>query len=292
LPAERPGSWRTIGAGEDGERLGQALEDLASPSLFGGMQVLCVRQADTLRDEDQARVLAALPALGAGGCLVLVARSADQRRRLLAACVRAGAAFGFPALTDPRAVEPWVIRLARERGHEITPAAARELVERSGLDLGVLAGEMEKVSLHAGAGVRIEPAHVQAVVAAVRTHGIDELTDRLTRRDAAGAALALRQLLDEGEPPIRVLAFLGANVRRALHVSELAAAGLSGDEIARRLAIPPWLVGRIGGRGKPQDLVRTLMVLRRLDLELKSARESSGAFEAALLEIVAAQKSA
>jgi DNA polymerase-3 subunit delta len=155
----------------------------------------------------------------------------------------------------------------------------------------VLAGEIEKLALHAGAGIRIEAAHVQAVVAAVRAHRVEELTDRLTQRDAAGAALALRQLLDEGEPPIRALAFLAANVRRTLHVTELAAAGLSDDAIARRLGMPPWLVRRIGRRGDRAALVQTLMVLRRLDLELKSAREDSAAFEAALLEIVTAQTS-
>src|SRR5206468_12556561 len=100
LPAGRPGTWSTLRADEDAGRLASALADLASPTLFGGPQVLVVRQADALRDDDQGRVLEALPVLGAAGGLVLVARNADQRKRLLAACVRAGAAYGFPPV-DP-----------------------------------------------------------------------------------------------------------------------------------------------------------------------------------------------
>ena len=243
-----------------------------------------MRHADALREEDQARVLDALSNPGAGA-LILVARAADQRRRLFAACLRAGAGFGFAPL-DPRAAQPWVGRLARERGHEITPAAVQELLERAGADLGVLAGEIEKLSLHAGPRARLEPSHVRAVVTAARAHGIEELTDRLARRDVAGAARVLRQLLAEGEPAIKVVAFVASNLRRALHVAELAAAGLGEGEIARRLGMPPWLVAKNAGRGRAADLIRALLVLRRLDLELKSARDADAAFEAALLEIV------
>jgi DNA polymerase III subunit delta len=246
-----------------------------------------VRHVDALREPEQAELLAALPGLGAGGTLVLVARSADQRRPLFAACVKAGAAFGFPPV-ELRAAPPWVVRLARERGHEVAPAAVQELVERSGSDLGVLAGEIEKLSLRAGRGKRIDADQVRTLVAAARPHGVEELTDRLARRDLRGAARILRQLLAEGEPPIRLLAFLGANLRKALHVAELAEAGARKDEIGRRLGMPTWLVERNLTRGRAADLVRALRVLRRLDLELKSARDAEAAFETALLEIAGA----
>ncbi len=292
VPAGRPGTWRTLWGDQEAGGLAAALEDLGSPSLFGGPQVLLVRHADALGAEEQAHLLEVLPTLGAGGTLVLVARAADQRNRLFVACVRAGAGFGFPALDDPRAVQPWVVRLAREAGRQIAPAAVQELIERSGTDLGVLAGELEKLGLHAGPGTRIEVAHVRAIVAAVRGHEVDELTDRLARRELPGAARVLRQLLAEGEPPIRLVAFLAANLRRALHVAELAEGGLGPDEIAGRTGMPAWLVGRTLGRGRAADLVRALMVLRRLDLELKSPRSPEAAFDAALLEIAGASRRA
>ncbi|HSV07688.1 MAG TPA: DNA polymerase III subunit delta [Candidatus Binatus sp.] len=281
----RPGTRRTLWGDEDAPRLAAALADLASPPLFGGAQVLVVRRADALRDEAEAHVLEALPTLGPGGTLVLVARVADQRRRLAAACLKAGAAYGF-ARVDERGAAEWVARLARERKVETTPAATQDLLDRSGVDLGVLAGEIDKLALHVGEGARIEPKHVRSVVAAVRQHAVDDLTTHLARKNAAGAARALRLLLAEGEPPVRLLAFLGANFRRALHVAELSEAGLGQAEIAARLHMPPWLVGRIAGQGRARDLERSLHVLRRLDLELKSTRPAEAVFEAAVLEIV------
>jgi DNA polymerase-3 subunit delta len=280
-----------VWAGEDPERLAAALEDLASPPLFGGPAALAVRRAEALTEAEQASVLARLSRLGAGGCLVLVARAADPRRKLFAACARAGAAFAFPAVTDRRTLGSWVVRLARDDGREIAPAAVEELLDRTGSDLGALSGELEKLVLHAGPGVRIEPAHVREVVSAVRPHAVEELTDRLARRDLGGAARALRRLLAGGEPPVRLLAFVAANLRRALHVAELAEAGLGPDEIARRLGMPGWMVRRNLGRGRAADLAHALVVLGRLDLDLKRSRPAEAAFEAALLEIAAASGS-
>ena len=277
-------SGRTLWADEDAERVFAALEDLASPPLFGGAQSLVIRHADALREPEQEGILARLPALGAGGSLILVARTVDQRRRLFAACLRAGAAFGFPRV-DARGAQSWVVRFARERGHEVVPVAVQELVDRSGTDLGVLASEVEKVSLHVGPGVRIEPLHVRAVATAARAHEVQELTDRLATGDRAGAMRILRSLLAEGEPPIRAAAFLAAHLRRALHVAELEERGLGPEAIAAHLGIPSWLVQRIGGRGRARDLERALGVLRRLDLELKSSRPAEAVFEVALLEM-------
>src|SRR5207248_1668099 len=78
-------------------------------------------------------------------------------------------------------------------GHEIAPAAVEELVERAGPALGVLAGELDKLSLHVGPGARIGAEHVRAMATSARSHKVEELTDRLARRDLPRAARAQRQ---------------------------------------------------------------------------------------------------
>ena len=192
--------------------------------------------------------------------------------------------MAFPRV-DERGAQAWVVRFARERGHDIVPAAAQELVDRSGPDLGVLASDVEKVSLYAGTGARIQSAHVRAVVSAARAHQAYELTDCLAARDRAGAIRLLRTLLVEGEPPIRAAAFLAAHLRRALHVAELEGRGVAPEAITAQLGISPWLLRKIGRRGDPRRLEAALGVLRRLDLELKSSRPADAVFEAALLEM-------
>ena len=225
-----------------------------------------------------------IPELDDRARLVLVAKGLDQRRRLHAACAKTGAAVGF-ARPEPRAVASWVTTLARERGHAIAAAAVERLIDRAGLELARLDDELEKLSLAVGAGEAIDVRHVEAMVATTRSRAIEDLTDRLGRRDLSGAIRVLRSLVSAGEPPLRILAFVASNLRRALHVSELLAAGVPEAEVAGRLGMPPWLVSRQANRGTPEALEAALAALAELDIALKSSRPEAAAFETVVLEI-------
>lgn len=289
-PDDRPGTWRTVWADDDGAQLASALDDLSSPLLFGGAPVVVIRRAEALSAAQEARISDLLPVLGQGGRLVLVARALDQRRKLLVACAKDGASVPCLRLPDVATARRWLTRLAKDRGHELTSGAADALIDRTGLDLAQLAGDLEKASLYAGAGVALDASHVEATVAATRAHAIDELTDRLSRGDLAGATRSLRALLSEGEPPIKIAAFLASSLRRALHVAELADAGLGPEDIAGRIGMPSWMVRKNMGRASAVGLEGALGALRRLDLELKSSRPAAASFEAAIFAIVAATK--
>ncbi len=278
---------RVVWGDDDAERLAEAVEDLVSPSLFGGTTALVIRRAEALSSAGEDAVLAVLPRLGDGARLVLVAKALDQRKRLHGACVKAGAVAAFPRPADPRAAATWVAALARERGHAIAPAGIERLLERTGIDLARIDDELEKLSLHVGAGVAIDVRHVEAMVAALRAHAVEELTDRLARRDVSGAMRTLRGLVADGEPPLRIVAFLASNFRRALHVSELLAGGLREDEVAGRLGMPAWLVARQARRGAPAALEAGIAALAELDVALKSSRPDVATFEAAVLRLAA-----
>src|SRR5262249_17496899 len=120
---------RTLWAGDDTGKLPAALDDLSSPLLFGGTQVLVVRRAEALGSGDEEMVLAACGRVRLPACLLLIARGLDGRRRLLAAFERDRGAFAFPRVTDAATLRDWVVRLARERGHAIRPQAADLLIE-------------------------------------------------------------------------------------------------------------------------------------------------------------------
>lgn len=279
-------SWRTLWAHEDGDRLGNAIDDLTSPLLFGGSSGLVVRHVEALTESTQEAVLSRLDAVGHGGRLILVGGAVDARRRLPGACQRAGAAFAFAPQTDGATVRRWVGQLARERGHAIASAAVDELLDRVGMSLGALDMELEKLSLHAGPGREISVTAVQAVVGSTRARGVEELTDRIGRGDLGGALFTFRQLMADGEAPIRILAFLASNLRRALHVAELSGQGLRPEEIGRRIGMPPWLVQKQMGRGSAPHLRRALRQLRTVDLELKRSRPAEAVFERALFGVV------
>src|SRR5262249_47119298 len=220
------GAARILWAPEDAVRLPAALDDLASPMLFGGSQVLVIRRAEALSAKDEELVLAAAGRVQPPACLILVARGLDGRRRVLAAFERAGGAFAFPRVTAPATLREWIGRLAGERGQEIRPAAVDLLLERMTPDLATLASEIEKASLYAGAGVAIDVGHLEAVAALGRTAAVEALADRLARRDLRGAHRALAGLLGAGGPPVRIGALFAAGPRPGPPRPGLAGAGL------------------------------------------------------------------
>lgn len=288
LAAERPPTtWTTAWADQDAARLPAALAELRAPLLFGGVPGLVIRRAEALPVPVEDQLLQAVGVPGAGR-VVLVGRTMDQRRKLVASLMRAGAARAFARPADDAAVRRWVSRMAQDAGGAIAPAAVDVLLARCGSDLAQLSGEIEKAALWAGAGARIEVAAVEATVAGTRSEAVEELTERLARGDLAGASRTLRGLLSSGEPPIKLAAFLAANLRRALHVAELAECGLGPEAVAERLGMPAWLVRKQLGRGRARDLEAALDAMRRLDVALKSSRPPAAAFEATLLEVARA----
>lgn len=281
---------RTRWADDAGGSLADALGDLESPLLFGGAPALVIRRAEALGGREEALVLEAAGRIRPPACLVLVARALDARRTLRTAFERQGAVVACPRVTDARALRAWGERLARELGHAIRPAALDLLVERTTLDLSGLASELDKVSLHVGAGTTIEPSHVEAVACIGQQAAVEAVADALARGDGAGAHRAVAAMLAAGEPPIRLVAFLAANLRRALHVTELRERGLDDDAVAGRLGMPAWLIRRIRTTRSAADLERSLEALRGLDLGLKRSRPPAAAFHSALQTLGAATR--
>lgn len=276
---------RVCWAGEGVERLHEAVEIVVTPDLFARATRLVVRRVEQVDDSEQELLLGGLAQVRAPAQIVLVGGAIDLRRRLFAYCHREGGALGFAALGDRRELQEWVGKLARERAREMTSGAVDALVDRVGSDLGAIAAEIEKLDLARPPGERLLPAHVDASVASTRELEVAELTDHLARRDPAAALRCLRQLLADGEAAPRILAFVAANLRRALHVAELREAGCAPAEIARRLGMPPWLVERAAGRGASSRLAAGLQALRRADAALKGSRSADALFERAILEI-------
>jgi DNA polymerase III delta subunit len=223
------------------------------------------------------------------GRLVLVGGNVDRRKRWYTAARGSAAEFVCAPLTDGREVRAWVEALAAERALRLSSDAVVELMERCGLDLALLEGELEKLAA-AGLAQPVDRDVVGRLVARVRTHAVEELTDRLARGDGTGATRVLRQLLEADEPPLRILGFLAANLRRALHVAEEQERGGSVEAIAARLGMPDWLVRRQLGRGPAARLERALAVLAELDLALKNSRPEAAVFEAALGDLTSSAR--
>jgi DNA polymerase-3 subunit delta len=150
--------------------------------------------------------------------LLVVAAKVDRRSRWVRA-------FADPAVLvrcDPPREARQVVAFARaeavRQGVALARGAAELLVERTGRDLGMLRQEIAKVSLIAGPGETVTPAHAAAGTGDFAEESIFALTDAVGEGRSAAALCALARILRTGAPPPVVLAALAAHTRRLVRL--------------------------------------------------------------------------
>ena len=110
-----------------------------------------------------------------------------------------------------------------------------------GNDLRLLDQEIDKLLLYAN-GQPVTETDVRTLVSHAREESVFDLVDCVGRRQADEALHLLHQLLDRGEPPLKLMAMLARQVRIMIQVSDLQASRMTQAQIAKRLKLHPYVV--------------------------------------------------
>ncbi len=260
---------RYHGADCDPDAIAEAIE---TPSLFGGRTLLVIRGAEALPERCHERLIQALERQAPQVTVAIVARGADQRRRLFARCREIGRKV---PVDHPRHGEmaEWADRLARERGRRLSEDGRGRLLECVGRDLLVLASEIDKLVAAVPAERTIGAEDVLRVSAPGREHGTFEMTDAVCARDPARASRLLAHALDEGAQPIALIGALAATLRPILAGADLMARGRRLEDAERAVGVNPYQrrafqqgVRAYGTR----ELRRAMVHLADIDLAIKT----------------------
>jgi len=141
-----------------------------------------------------------------------------------------------------RSLIGWLRAHAAGERLELAEDAAQLLVTLVGEEPAALAAELDKAALAGGAdNKRIGAGEIRAVVGEHRSREIFELTRAVELRDARSALPLLDRLLSAGEEPLRILAILAGQARRATPAASRLACCWKAE---RRL--------KLGGLGRPE----------------------------------------
>jgi DNA polymerase-3 subunit delta len=197
----------------------EALDLAQTPSLMAPFQVLFLRNVKTLygrgtkkeefaaidayfrRPNPQALVLFVADHIGLPQDL----RRMDMTDKERAEKIRETLADGcgiveLQRVSDDDAIV-WVRREAETNGITFTEDAARELVDALSAEMLMVASELEKLLLYAGAmgQSQVEVADVETMVSAAKQRSLYELTDAISLKDAPRALALLSGLLNASE---------------------------------------------------------------------------------------------
>jgi DNA polymerase III subunit delta len=261
-------------------------------------RLVVVRRAQALPAREAEALSAYARDPNPASCLLLLADEgllASRERRSdhwLVGALPAAALVALP-LRKGRALEDWLKQRAAAEGLTVSDEAARLLVQWVGDDGARLLGEARKAALlggpeHRGVGVD----EVKAVVGEHRMGEVFELTRAVERRDVGQALRTLDRLLAT-EEPVFLLSLLTRNVRVALTVRDLAAAGQTAEQIARAVRpVPPPVVegimARVGGAAGaalPRQLARCCEV----EWRCKSGGQARAELTALVVELCGAR---
>jgi DNA polymerase-3 subunit delta len=164
-----------------------------------------------------------------------------------------------------------VLQRARKLGLELGEPEAALIVDRLGTDLGLIQGELERISLTIHPQKRLTPPQLESLIADCREFSVFDLLEPITLKDRKGAVRVVESLLGNGVEPLAVLAVLVNGVR------ELWAARLVSDtaELRKHVSKPEFVLRKLIDQARRIDSAefpRMWEALYEAERTLKSSR--------------------
>ena len=223
----------TNAAGRD-QLTGALLSTARTLPMMAARRVVIVHEAERLLapkrakdDEDQGEL--DLPKKGKRGAtpaeeleayvetpepmttLIFVAGALDANRRIVKLLRKHADVVDCGSLASPRDAAIWIQKRLEKDELTIDPKALNLLLQTTGLSLGRIRAEIEKLVLYAAGDAVITAAHVKdLVIPENESEGVFALIDAVRNSNAPRALLEISALIDAGVQPPLILGQLRA----------------------------------------------------------------------------------
>lgn len=260
----------------DGKGLDAARAISAARTLpmMADKRLVLLRRFDAMAPTEQNQLAEYLTAPSDSACFVLVGDKLDGRSKLAKAAKKAGCLIDAKPLRGGELRE-FIRAEAKAREHNIAPQAIEALLDAVGDDLAAIDDAMERLSLFVGAGQRIDADAVTQCVTRIRVESIWSLVDAIGLKDRRKGVAAAQSLLDDREPPLRLLAMVARQLRMVARMREALSEGLRPQDAAKRAGAPPFKAGDLtesARRFTADSLGDAFALLAEADRALKGSK--------------------
>jgi len=243
-----------------------------TPTLLSPRQILLLRDAESLGEEDVEHLEELLDSLPDFTLLIFEEAKLDRRTRVARLLLDENRVQKHVA-DSPKDAE--AIRkageMARRLGLRLGHPRAEELVAAVGPNLGFLRTELEKLRSFVGGGKEVTSDDLTSVVVAARQFVIFDLVGLIAERRRAEALRMLQRLLVQGENPIPIVGLLTWLYRQLLIAQALPPGTPPGKA---RVGGPPERkeqLLRVARKMSREQLREAFAALADADLSLKSS---------------------
>ncbi|MCI8638386.1 MAG: DNA polymerase III subunit delta [Coprococcus sp.] len=175
--------------------------------------------------------------------MIFVEEELDKRGKLYKAVKAKGRVVEMKR-QDERTLVRWILQLAKQEKKQMSETAARYLLEKTGDDMENILQEMEKLTCYCMSRGEMTEADIEEICTTRVTNHIFDMVDAVANREQKKALDYYYDLLALKEPPMRILYLLTRQFRILMEVKELERLGLPPKEMASKVGIMPFLVGK------------------------------------------------
>jgi len=220
--------------------------------FFAGRRVILIEDSKLFKKggDELAEYLEALPE---STNFVFVEEEVDKRSRLFKAVSKQGNAVEFVTQTDETLMK-WIgARISRE-GKNITQAAYRTFIAKTGTDMENIEKELEKLICYCMEKEVIEPEDVEAITTEQISNKVFEMVDAIASHRQKQAMDMYYDLLALREAPMRILFLITRQFQILLTVKVMGNQGFGNKDIAAKAGCPEWAVRKYQGQAKAFSL--------------------------------------
>lgn len=172
---------------------------------------------------------------------IFVEQEVDRKTKMFKEVKKAGSAVEFVRQTD-ETLARWIEGRIRRNGKNITEAAYRLFVAKTGNEMENIDRELEKLLCYTLDRDHIDVADVEAVTTERTENKVFEMVDAVAMHQQKRALDLYYDLLSLREPSMRILYLLTNQIGRLMVVKAMTNQGFGGKEIAAKAGCPEWAV--------------------------------------------------
>jgi DNA polymerase III subunit delta len=164
-----------------------------------------------------------------GNHLILTAETADRRKRFFKTVSSLGRILTFAAIKGEARQQQAVMEMAAgslgSRGKRLSSGAWAALGQKTGFGIRESLAAIEKLITYVAEKPVIEATDVEAVIGRTKEEHVFDLTGAISGRNLTAALRSLRELLDQGDPPLKIFSMIAREIRFLLQAKLLLASG-------------------------------------------------------------------
>lgn len=206
--------------------------------------------------------------------LLFVEDEVDKRSRMYKTVKKEGTVTEFSTQTE-ELLTRWILSRIKKEGKNITAPVMRLFLGRTGLDMGNIDSELEKLLCYTLDKDVIEAEDVELLVTEQLTNRIFEMVNAIAEHNQKKALALYDDLLALKEPPMRIMYLITRQFHILLSIRNMAGKGLDQKTMAQKAGIPPFAVKRNLAQAKgftPEGLLCALQEGVELEEAVKTGR--------------------